>query len=101
MEIWRILEFLSEDYGENVTIVRITRRKYVPNRAKVKYFLLLPGFRKCPIFGYKFDGISPPLIDLSDLGACPDLLEVRREPISMTHGPNGVFIVPMFLIIVP
>ena len=90
---WKeFLEFLSEDYGENVAIVRITWRKCVPNRTKVKSFQLLPSFRRCPIFGYKFNGISPPLVDLSDLGVCPDLIQIRREPIFLTHGPTYILI---------
>ena len=88
---WKeFLEFLSTDYGENVTIVRINRKKCAPNRAKVKYFQLLRGFMRCPFFGYKFDAVSPPLANLSDLGVCPDLLEMIRNPISITHGPNDI-----------
>ena len=88
--IWtEFLEYLAYDYRENVCVVKITRGKCAPNHAWVKYFHLLPGFSECPIFGDRFVGISPPLVDLSELGVCRDLLKVRREPIYITYGPNA------------
>jgi hypothetical protein len=53
----------------------------------VKYQHLLPGFVDDAILGYKFDGISSAFDSLSNLGVCPDLLEMRRDPISMAYGP--------------
>ena len=69
--IWtEFLEYLFYDYGENVCVVKITRRKCAPNPARIKYFHLRRGFSECPILGYKFDGSSPPLVDLYELGVC-------------------------------
>ena len=73
--IWmEFFEYLSYDYGENVCVVKITRRKCAPNHAGVKHFHLFLGFSECPILGYKFDGILPPLVDLSELGVCRDFI---------------------------
>lgn len=70
--IWEeFLEYLSFDYGENVCVVKITQRKCAPNSAGVKYFHLLPGFSEDLILGYKFNGTSPPLITLPELGVYP------------------------------
>ena len=55
----------------------------------VKYHHLLPGFAEDKIIGYRFDGVSPPFIELSELGVRPDLLEIRNEPICMSYGPNN------------
>ena len=66
-------------------VVKITEKNCVLNSAFFKY---QHDFVEAAILGHKFDGISLAFISLSQFGVCPDLLEIKREPITITYGPN-------------
>jgi hypothetical protein len=62
----------------------------VPNKALVKYHHLFPGFKEDPLFGFRFNRISPEFVYVSNFGVCPDFLEPRRDPIFVTYDPNNI-----------
>ena len=74
------MEYLSSDYRENACVIEITKEKSVPNKSKVKYHHLLPGFVENDVLGHIFDGVSPATVNLAHLGVCRDLLELSPEP---------------------
>ena len=82
------MKFLSRDYRENAYVIEITKEKCVPNKGKVKYYHLLNGFVENDILGHVFDGVSPAVVNLSNLGVCGDLLEISPEPLILTFGAN-------------
>jgi len=80
-------QYLSSYYQKNTCAVRITKKSYNPNSPLVTYYHLFSGFVDDTILGYKFDGAWFPLVSLVRLGIFPDLIEIRRDPISITYGP--------------
>jgi len=72
----------------NACVIEITKEKCVPNKYKVKYHYLLPGFVENDVFGHIFDGVSRATVSLAHLGVCRDLLQMSSEPLVLTYGPN-------------
>ena len=72
-------------------VIEITQENFVPNRYKVNYYHLLPGFVPNKIFGHIFDGVSSEYVNLTHIGVgvCPDLLQISAEPLTLTYGPNN------------